>query len=200
MSQHAYKLTDTKLLVNPYNFLFKEATVRTKRCLHLFLVPWAIIQTYQARLSVKNAMVHQPAGVQWQYSGQGGSLILVRGQGSLSPVSLGHTEMERDQTVSCVLQVSQYFRLGCLLFTFNTTFWVLSFVFAGHYCVANITIQCPAGTYGPKEGLQRERDCAICPAGTCDVLQIYLCIDLTCVYLLMSQLSNITRVTRGCKY
>ncbi|XDV32364.1 hypothetical protein PO909_003211 [Leuciscus waleckii] len=36
---------------------------------------------------------------------------------------------------------------------------------AGHYCVANIAIQCPAGTYGPKEGLQRERDCAICPAG-----------------------------------
>lgn len=181
MSQHAHKLTDTKLLVNPYNFLFKEAIVRTKRCLHLFLVPWAITQTYQARQSVKNAMVHQPAGVQWLRSGQGGSLILVRGQGNLSPVLLGHTEMERDLTVLCVLQVSQYFRLGCLLFMFNTTFWVLTFVFAGYYCVANITIQCPAGTYGPKEGLQRERDCAICPAGICDVLQIYLCIDFTCV-------------------
>ncbi|KAI4904543.1 hypothetical protein NFI96_029611 [Prochilodus magdalenae] len=35
----------------------------------------------------------------------------------------------------------------------------------GHYCVGGIAIQCPAGTYGPKEGLQRERDCAVCPAG-----------------------------------
>lgn len=24
---------------------------------------------------------------------------------------------------------------------------------------------CPAGTFGPREGLQRARDCTICPAG-----------------------------------
>lgn len=37
--------------------------------------------------------------------------------------------------------------------------------FLGHYCVGGVAIQCPAGTYGPKEGLQREKDCTICPAG-----------------------------------
>jgi len=60
----------------------------------------------------------------------------------------------------------QYHNFECLCF--------FCFFFAGHYCVANIAIQCPAGTYGPKEGLQRERDCAICPAGTNIVLQLYL--------------------------
>ncbi|KAL7831753.1 hypothetical protein AOLI_G00293010 [Acnodon oligacanthus] len=35
----------------------------------------------------------------------------------------------------------------------------------GHYCVGGVAIQCPPGTYGPKEGLQREKDCAVCPAG-----------------------------------
>lgn len=61
-----------------------------------------------------------------------------------------------------------------MLFTFNTTILSVNVFFAGHYCVANIAIQCPAGTYGPKEGLQRERDCAICPAGTNIALQLYL--------------------------
>ncbi|XP_038155551.1 uncharacterized protein LOC119792815 [Cyprinodon tularosa] len=35
----------------------------------------------------------------------------------------------------------------------------------GHYCVGGVAIPCPAGTYGPKEGLQRLKDCLICPAG-----------------------------------
>ncbi|MEQ2279189.1 hypothetical protein AMECASPLE_006848 [Ameca splendens] len=35
----------------------------------------------------------------------------------------------------------------------------------GHYCVGGMAVPCPAGTYGPKEGLQRMTDCAICPAG-----------------------------------
>ncbi|XP_035857407.1 zonadhesin-like [Sander lucioperca] len=35
----------------------------------------------------------------------------------------------------------------------------------GHYCVGGVAVPCPAGTYGPKEGLQRLRDCTICPAG-----------------------------------
>lgn len=35
----------------------------------------------------------------------------------------------------------------------------------GHYCVGGVAVPCPAGTYGPKEGLQRLRDCPICPAG-----------------------------------
>ncbi|TSQ58043.1 Sodium channel subunit beta-3 [Bagarius yarrelli] len=34
-----------------------------------------------------------------------------------------------------------------------------------------VAIQCPAGTYGPKEGLQREKDCTICPAGVKDCLK-----------------------------
>lgn len=41
----------------------------------------------------------------------------------------------------------------------------LCFTPAGHYCVGGVAIPCPAGTYGPKEGLQRLRDCTICPAG-----------------------------------
>ncbi|KAM7413317.1 hypothetical protein PAMA_020621 [Pampus argenteus] len=36
---------------------------------------------------------------------------------------------------------------------------------AGHYCVGGVAVPCPAGTYGPKEGLQRLKDCTICPAG-----------------------------------
>ncbi|XP_014845642.1 PREDICTED: uncharacterized protein LOC106919650 isoform X3 [Poecilia mexicana] len=35
----------------------------------------------------------------------------------------------------------------------------------GHYCVGGVALPCPAGSYGPKEGLQRLKDCAICPAG-----------------------------------
>lgn len=41
----------------------------------------------------------------------------------------------------------------------------LCFTPAGHYCVGEVAIPCPAGTYGLKEGLQRLRDCTICPAG-----------------------------------
>lgn len=40
------------------------------------------------------------------------------------------------------------------------------FLFApGHYCAGGIALPCPAGTYGPKEGLQRLKECTICPAG-----------------------------------
>ncbi|XP_028816912.1 multiple epidermal growth factor-like domains protein 6 [Denticeps clupeoides] len=35
----------------------------------------------------------------------------------------------------------------------------------GYYCIGGVAIQCPAGTYGAKEGLQREKDCTFCPAG-----------------------------------
>nr|XP_029136870.1 scavenger receptor class F member 1-like [Labrus bergylta] len=35
----------------------------------------------------------------------------------------------------------------------------------GYYCVGGAAVPCPAGTYGPKEGLQRLTDCAICHAG-----------------------------------
>ncbi|KAG7471369.1 hypothetical protein MATL_G00123830 [Megalops atlanticus] len=35
----------------------------------------------------------------------------------------------------------------------------------GHYCPGGAAIPCPAGTYGAKEGIQRERDCSLCPAG-----------------------------------
>lgn len=35
----------------------------------------------------------------------------------------------------------------------------------GYYCVGGVAVPCPAGTYGSKEGLQRLRDCTICPAG-----------------------------------
>ncbi|CAB1443711.1 unnamed protein product [Pleuronectes platessa] len=38
----------------------------------------------------------------------------------------------------------------------------------GHYCVGGVAQPCPAGTYGPKEGLQRLRDCTICPAAPGD--------------------------------
>lgn len=31
--------------------------------------------------------------------------------------------------------------------------------------MGGVAVPCPAGTYGPKEGLQRLRDCTICPAG-----------------------------------
>lgn len=41
----------------------------------------------------------------------------------------------------------------------------LCFTLTGYYCVGGVAIPCPAGTYGPKEGLQRLRDCTICPAG-----------------------------------
>ncbi|XP_077422977.1 uncharacterized protein LOC144052618 isoform X3 [Vanacampus margaritifer] len=35
----------------------------------------------------------------------------------------------------------------------------------GHYCDGGVAIPCPAGSYGPKEGLRRVTDCTICPAG-----------------------------------
>ena len=35
----------------------------------------------------------------------------------------------------------------------------------GHYCVGGSAVWCPAGSYGPKEGLQRLGDCPPCPAG-----------------------------------
>lgn len=76
--------------------------------------------------------------------------------------------MERDQTVLYVLSVSYHLKLGWFNLDMQSrvSHSVYCCYFAGHYCVANIAIQCPEGTYGPKEGLQRERDCAICPAGT----------------------------------
>lgn len=36
---------------------------------------------------------------------------------------------------------------------------------SGHYCVGGVAMPCPAGTYGAQEGLQKLRDCTICPAG-----------------------------------
>lgn len=42
---------------------------------------------------------------------------------------------------------------------------LLFFFIPGHYCVGGAAFPCPAGTYSPKEGLQRLRDCTICPAG-----------------------------------
>lgn len=44
--------------------------------------------------------------------------------------------------------------------------WFLFISLLGHYCVGGVAVPCPAGSYGPKEGLQRLKDCAICPAGT----------------------------------
>lgn len=41
----------------------------------------------------------------------------------------------------------------------------ISFFTPGHYCVGGVALPCPAGTYGPIKGLQRLRDCTICPAG-----------------------------------
>lgn len=79
-----------------------------------------------------------------------------------------------------------------MLFTFNTTILSVNVLFAGHYCVANIAIQCPAGTYGPKEGLQRERDCAICPAGTNIVLQLYLFLVISVFILPEDLFANVT--------
>ncbi|MGH0168698.1 UNVERIFIED_CONTAM: hypothetical protein FKN15_055273 [Acipenser sinensis] len=38
----------------------------------------------------------------------------------------------------------------------------------GYYCPWGTAVRCPAGTYGAKEGLQRERDCSVCPAGAAD--------------------------------
>ncbi|MGH0137990.1 UNVERIFIED_CONTAM: hypothetical protein FKN15_065321 [Acipenser sinensis] len=38
----------------------------------------------------------------------------------------------------------------------------------GYYCPWGTAVRCPAGTYGAKEGLQRERDCSVCPAGASD--------------------------------
>lgn len=44
--------------------------------------------------------------------------------------------------------------------------WFIAFFFIpGHYCVGGAAFPCPAGTYSSKEGLQRLRDCTICPAG-----------------------------------
>ena len=40
----------------------------------------------------------------------------------------------------------------------------------GHYCVGGVAVPCPAGTYGSKEGLQRLRDCTICPAGRVSIV------------------------------
>lgn len=41
-----------------------------------------------------------------------------------------------------------------------------TFFFApGHYCAVGVAVPCPSGTYGSKEGLQRLRDCTMCPAG-----------------------------------
>lgn len=31
--------------------------------------------------------------------------------------------------------------------------------------MGGVAVPCPAGTYGPNEGLQRLRDCTVCPAG-----------------------------------
>lgn len=36
---------------------------------------------------------------------------------------------------------------------------------SGHYCVGGVALPCPAGTYGPQDGLQKLQDCTICPAG-----------------------------------
>lgn len=36
---------------------------------------------------------------------------------------------------------------------------------SGHYCVGGVALPCPAGTYGPQDGLQKLRDCTVCPAG-----------------------------------
>ncbi|XP_041090793.1 scavenger receptor class F member 1-like [Polyodon spathula] len=35
----------------------------------------------------------------------------------------------------------------------------------GYFCPWGTAVRCPAGTYGAKEGLQREQDCSVCPAG-----------------------------------
>ncbi|KAJ7990480.1 hypothetical protein DPEC_G00300750 [Dallia pectoralis] len=35
----------------------------------------------------------------------------------------------------------------------------------GHYCTGDVALPCSAGSYGPKEGLRRARDCPTCPAG-----------------------------------
>lgn len=48
--------------------------------------------------------------------------------------------------------------------TSNIYFYMLFFA-PGHYCVGGVAVPCPAGTYGTEEGLQRLRDCTICPAG-----------------------------------
>lgn len=31
--------------------------------------------------------------------------------------------------------------------------------------MGGVVVPCPAGTYGPKVGLQRLRECTVCPAG-----------------------------------
>ena len=44
--------------------------------------------------------------------------------------------------------------------------WIHFFFHAtGHYCVGGVALPCPAGTYGAPEGLQKLRDCTVCPAG-----------------------------------
>lgn len=51
-------------------------------------------------------------------------------------------------------------------------------------------LPCPAGTYGPKEGLQRLKDCTICPAGR--VLTVVNL--LNCVKLLKTKMFAVTSV------
>lgn len=59
--------------------------------------------------------------------------------------------------------------------------YLYTFLFApGHYCVGGVVVPCPAGTFGPKEGLQRLRDCTICPAGTVLIVVIYILQSIFC--------------------
>lgn len=62
--------------------------------------------------------------------------------------------------------ITAFYHLYCLSFCKTPGVYLRMFLFtSGHYCVGGVAVPCPAGTYGLKEGLQRLRDCTICPAG-----------------------------------
>lgn len=78
------------------------------------------------------------------------------------------------EVLACVVcPVGWYLSLHTCLFFYScspsnislTLVCNLFLVATGHYCAGGVALPCPAGTYGPIEGLQRLRDCTICPAG-----------------------------------